>query len=155
MGSPFFLTVGSAIVGLLVLVAGYFGQRAWTEHRDRDPELPDADREYHERQVRRRLLGSTVMLAIALAMTLGLAINPRTGHAEARVWGLAWLAVFLLVCVLLVLAGLDWASIRVYALRHRRALVQERLEALLDERRRLAKGGEYPAKPLGNGPVDD
>jgi uncharacterized membrane protein len=147
MQFPLYVTVGSVIAASLVVLALGFGYRIWVERSRRDPALPVQDRTFFERQDRRRLAGSVLMLAIASSMGLGLALSPPTTRAEARTWGIAWLAASLFVCVLLVLAMVDWLAIRVYANRHRRALFRERLDALHAESQRLGmRNGEEPGR---------
>jgi hypothetical protein len=153
MPSGVYLGLGYTLVATLVSLALGFGVWQWLERHRRAPDLPDADRHHFARQDARRLSGSMLMLAIAFGMALGLGLNPRAGRADARLFGIVWLSVFVLLCVLLALAMFDWIATRRYASRHRRALLRERVNALQSERQRLARPRSGPTDPFANGPT--
>jgi hypothetical protein len=131
--------LGFVLAVTLVAVAVGFAYRQWLAGRDRDDNLSDADRVYFASQDVRRLIGSATMFVMALAMSAGLLIQPRAGRTEFRIWVILWIGVLALAGFLLILALVDWYSVRIYAGRHRRALLAERLEAIRTERRRLAE----------------
>lgn len=138
---------GFLLSATLVLLAIAFAYRQWLARRDRDMDLSAADHAYFSHQDVRRLVGSVTMLVMAVGMSLGLVIQPRASRADFRVWALLWIGVLVLACFLLILALVDWYAIRLYAGRHRRALVAERLEAIRAERQRLAQRPNGDASP--------
>jgi hypothetical protein len=124
--------LASVILAVAVIaVAGLLALRQFQERRNRAPDLSEADLLHFTRQDIRRFLGAGVMMLIALAILVGSRINPRVGGRPQR-WLFAgvWLFVFMLITMLLILAARDWLATFTYARRHRRALADERREAL-------------------------
>lgn len=134
------------LAGTVMAVGAVFAVRQWLERRWRPADLPGADARHFARKDVRRLLGSAVMAAIALAIVASTRIDFRAGRAEGRLFAWTWMGILLGVVVLLALALLDWQANRLYARRHRRALAEER-RALLEEIRRHARGNPAPEEP--------
>jgi hypothetical protein len=139
--------VGFLLAAILVVLAGIFGYRQWADRARRGREMSDEDHVHYARQDSRRFAGSVLMVLTALAMAFGLAINPRASLDHARLWILVWFGVLGMVCVMVMLAFLDWIAIQSFAVRHRRALAQERLDALEAERERLVGRRPPSAEP--------
>ena len=146
-------TLGSILAAAVAVIAAGFAFWQWRERRNRASDLSAADLVHYARQDARRFLGSTVMLLIAAGMVFGLRINPRN-RLEGRLFGVVWIGVLALVCVLFALALLDWIAIRAYAGRHRRALIDERLAVIEAERRRLATPPNAGGPSSTPGPSD-
>jgi hypothetical protein len=140
------LALGVALLALL-FAARQLRDRA---RRDDGPALDPFDRAYFRAQDRRRLSSSGLMLLMAAAMVAGLAINPRADRVAAQRFVALWAGVLGGVLVLLVLAMIDWWALRVFAHRHREALVEEARQ--LAEARREAERQTGPHSPgSGNG----
>jgi hypothetical protein len=140
------IMIGLAIAGGLLALAATFAWLQWRERRTRPAALSEADASYFRGKDFRRLVGSLVMALIAVGMFAGLTLNPRD-RLQRGGWATAWIGVLSLVPVLLILALGDWIALRRYAIRHRRALEQER-HAVADQLRRLER--QPPdGEPLG------
>ena len=141
------ISIGVAVVAAVLAI------RQWHERRNRDPDLSEADAVHFARQDRRRGLGVVVMMLLAIGLSVGSRIMPRVGVRANPLFMETWLGVFLLVLILLVLAMLDWLATRLYARRHRQAMIRERLEILRDEAklRREIEGRDNHAGHIGNG----
>jgi hypothetical protein len=135
------------VIGVIV-VAALLAVRQWYERRHRETGLSDADARHFARQDFRRAVVGVVLVLLAL----GVAVGSQLKHLVAgrpNAWFLGvWLAVIGLILVVVWLALLDWIGTWLYARRHRRALIRERIEFLRSERRRRAYRGN------GQGPSD-
>ncbi len=145
-------TVGLAIAAAVLALACFFLYRQWVEIRKRETDLTEADRVYFTRKDSRRLLGSILMMLVSVGMTAGVIVNPYRNRASGRLFGYIWLGVASLVCMLMVLAMIDWLANRDYALRHRRELINERKAILEAELRHRALARER--RNGTNGTVD-
>lgn len=136
------LMPGLALAVGVIVVALILGIRNETERLRRSGDLSEADARHFRRQdSRRRRVGILLALTGGLMIT-GLLMRPRTADL-ARLWGVIWLAVGVVVILTTILAVIDWFAIQAYANRGRRRLVRERLEAIQAERQRL-RGDEPP-----------
>lgn len=144
-GSVEGLAIGA---GVLVLSA-LFAWRGRVERSRRDDTLNEVDRSYFAHKDRRRAVGTALLSLIGAGMIAGSRIDYRASRAAGR-WFLAvWLGVGVLLIASLVLAMADWVANRRYALRLRRALLEERRSLVADELRRRAygtngRGAEHP-----------
>ncbi len=154
-GSRTGLTEGRVIASAVLLIAATFAYRQWAERARRSVELSEADRAHFARKDRRRLLGSFLMGLVSLGMFVGLSLMPTkpVDRASGKLFAWVWIGVIGLVFVLLTLALIDWLANRAYALRHRRALIEERravLEAEVRRRRAGSSNGQSaPGDPIG------
>jgi Zn-dependent protease with chaperone function len=139
-GSPAGLALGSSVVVLSVI----FSFLQLHQKRTREEELSDEDSSHFFYQDRRRWQVAGLLMAIGMLMIVGSSFAP-WDRASGRAWGLIWLGVSGLVMILLLLAIRDWLSVRSYAGRLRREFLAERLEALRDERNRLANRDRGPS----------
>jgi hypothetical protein len=128
-----------AVAGLALWFAGH----QWAERRRRPLDLSAEDTAYFRGKDHRRLAGSVLMGTIAVAMAVGLWIDPRSGAEAARTWVASWSTVLSLLLVLLVLALWDWLALHAYARRHRSALLRER-EVLMNDLLRLGRESRTP-----------
>jgi hypothetical protein len=132
-------------LGLLALAA-FFGYRQWVEIRAREQDLDAPDRDYFARKDRRRLAGSAIMAVMSTLMLVSARVDARKSPAHGRLWGWLWLLVLVLVIALLVLAFFDWRANTRYAIRHRRALLDEQRDYLAS----LKRGGRTSLPPTGS-----
>ncbi len=132
-GSSVGIMLGSSVV-VLSIIFSYLQSR---EKRNRDVELSDEDSVHYIHQDRRRWQVAGFLMAVGVLMILGNGFEP-WDRESGRAWGLIWLTVSALVMVVLFLAIRDWLSVRSYAGRLRREFLAERLQALRQERNRLA-----------------
>jgi hypothetical protein len=137
---------GLALVGALIVLAVGFAALQWRERRHRPADQSPADTAYFARKDAGRLGGSLLMLLVAVAMAVGLRVDPRAGVTQRRVWAVSWLVVMALVLVLLAIALWDWVALRHYARRVRRSLDLERRQAAADLAR-LRRPPESPTSP--------
>lgn len=119
----------------LLLLAAYFTWRQWVEQRSREPGLSNEDIQHFRAKDLRRYAGSAVMTVMAVLVVVSTRINFRRGPAEGRLWAWIWMAVLGLLIVLLVLAFFDWRETTRYAVRHRRALLEEQRDYFASLRR--------------------
>lgn len=138
-GSPLGLAIGAS-VALLSVIFSFLQVR---EKEKRDEDLSDEDAAHFFYQDRRRWQVAGLLMAVGVLMTLGSSFAP-WDRESGRAWGLIWLAVSALVMIVLGLAIRDWFSVRSYAGRLRREFLAERLEALRQERNRLATRDRGP-----------
>jgi hypothetical protein len=125
----------------ITLIAAYLGLRQFYERRSREPDLPEADRDYLLRQDVRRSLGVAVMLILAAGILIGSRIEPRIEGRANLAYLEVWLGVIGLLVMMITLAGLDWLATSRYARRQRRFLAEERTKLLHDVNRESAKMG--------------
>jgi hypothetical protein len=121
----------------VIIVAVVLGARQWRSRQGRTNDLSAVDARHFRRQDVRRLMNSAIMVVIAIGLVAGTRLNPLHGQLERRAFLLVWLAVTILLCVLLILALVDWVATRSYATRQRRALLGELSTSLATELRRL------------------
>jgi hypothetical protein len=157
------LLLALAIGGIAVVL----GVLQWWEHRTRASVMTDLERRYFVLQDIRRAIGIVLLCILAPSIYVGSRLPtrvtdpPHPGATAAdpidgdripsasavhpnRRFLVVWLAVFATVAAVLGLALIDWISTRRYARRQREALIQEKVE-LLVETRRLA--GSRPDRP--------
>ena len=126
----------SLVVAGLVLVSGLFlGWRQWREYQTRPKDLSQLDENHFGRQDIRRMLGTIVLLFIALGIVLGGRMPAKWGGQANLKFVQLWAGVAFLIVVLLILAMLDWFSTRLYARRHRQRLTNEGLSIVEAELR--------------------
>ncbi len=133
--------IPSASVGLaagLCLIALFLGLREWYERNARDPDLSPADTRHFRHQDLRRRLGVGVLLAIAVLALAGSRVEPRAAGRANVLFVALWFLVMTLILVLLGLALADLLATRAYALRHRRQMLRESIEALRRQVRQAA-----------------
>jgi hypothetical protein len=141
-----FLSIGVAAVAALLFLL------VWNDRGHRHPELPPDDAEHFARQDVRRVVGTVVMLLLSAAIYFGSRIPPRAADRANPLFVQIWLGTFLLIFFLLVLGLLDWQATRLYARRHRQAIVRERIELLKEELKHQAfrtNGREHPEGHAG------
>lgn len=137
------LSIGVAVVAVLLFLL------VWSDRSRRDAELSADDREHFARQDVRRVVGTVVMLLLSAAVYFGSRIPPKAAERANPLFLQIWLGAFLLIFFLLVLGIIDWHATRLYARRHRQAMVRERLELLKEELKYRAFHGN------GRGAPDD
>jgi hypothetical protein len=119
-----------ALAAGVTLVAMFLGLRQWYERNTRETDLSEADCSHFTRQDWRRGLGVGVMFVLALILLVGSYLEPKV-RGKANVLFLeVWIIVLVLLVVLLLLATLDWVATRLYASRHRDALLREQTHSL-------------------------
>jgi hypothetical protein len=134
-------TASMALAMGVMVVAAALALRQRHERRHREADLSDDDARHFARQDWRRATVGVVMVLLALGVAFGSRLEPRL-FGKANPWFLAiWLGIFLLLILLLWLAMLDWIATWIYARRHRRAMLRERLQFLRDEQRRRSYRG--------------
>jgi len=125
--------IPSASFGLaagLCLIALFLALREWYERKAREPVLSPADNRHFWHQDMRRRLGVGVLLAIAVLALAGSRIEPRAAGRANVLFVALWFLVLTLILVLLGLALADLLATRAYALRHRRQMLRESIEAI-------------------------
>jgi hypothetical protein len=132
-GSPIGMALGASVAVLSV----FFMFLQLRQRRVREERHSEEDASYFFFRDRRRWQVAGVLMAIGALMIAGSGFTPWDRNS-GRAWGLIWLGVSGLVMVLLSLAIRDWVSVRSYTGRLRREFLAERLEALRQERVRLA-----------------
>jgi uncharacterized membrane protein len=156
---------GVALVVVLVTLAGYFGWRQVQALRSlRQPgDLSPEDRRYVYNQAARRLVGSALMLALAVLLASAFFLEgpanmllaereaaiergeqPRLDASQRDFWNtyrIHWLIILLILFVIIILAGWDYFAIRRFGLRHyrqiqegRRAMIENELARLRSQR---------------------
>lgn len=138
-GSPIGLALGSGVVVLSIV----FSVLQVRGTRLRADELSAEDSSHFFLQDRRRWQVAGLLMAVGVLMIVGSGFEP-WDRQSGRAWGLIWLSVSSLVMIVLLLAIRDWISVRSYAGRLRREFLAERLEALRQERNRLANRDRGP-----------
>jgi hypothetical protein len=132
---------------LLVLIASALTYWLARERRHRDPVLSGPDANHFLRQDFRRGLVSFLLVLLAIGIVVGSRVEHRDGGRMNPRFVLIWLGVFVTIAFLLLLALFDWLSTRLYARRHFRALVRERLKILREEIRQGSTPDEDGAGP--------
>ena len=133
--------IPSASVGLaagLCLIALFLGLREWYERKAREPNLSPADNLHFRHQDLRRRLGVGVLLAIAVLALAGSRVEPRAAGRANVLFVALWFLVMTLILLLLGLALADLLATRAYALRHRRQMLRESIEAIRRQARQAA-----------------
>ncbi len=133
--------IPSASVGLaagLCLIALFLGLREWYERKARSSDLSPADYRHFWHQDMRRGLGVGVLLAIAVLALAGSRIEPRAAGRANVLFVALWFLVLTLIIVLLGLALADLLATRAYALRQRRQMLRESMEAIRHQTRQAA-----------------
>jgi hypothetical protein len=128
-------TASIAMAVGLCLIALFLGLRQWFERRARPESTSREDRTYFANQDVRRNLGVGNLVAIALLIGAGSYVPPRVAGRANLLFVILWMTVLALILVLLVLALLDLAATRSYALRHRREMIQESIDAIRHDAR--------------------
>jgi hypothetical protein len=148
---PSQIIFGGVMVGLLLVLAGFFGWRQVRTLRQlrHGDSQPAEDQRYARNQAWRRLVCSACMVLLAGFLAGGLffleapaeeyarqrAAAPADGGPPpwteeqrnfARLYGWYWLSALLVLLVMLVLAGFDIRAIRRYGQRHHRKLQEDR-----------------------------
>lgn len=100
------------------------------ERSMRGDEMSEADRIHFSRQDMRRNVGLAILFVLAQGIAISPRVDQRVGGRPNIVFLLMWLAIFVLLLVLLLLAFLDLAATRLYAKRHRDAILRERTDLL-------------------------
>jgi len=96
----------------------------------RDEEMSEADRIHFSRQDVRRNAGLAILFLLAQGIAISPRLDPRARGRPNILFLLLWLAIFILLLVLLFLAFFDMAATRLYAKRHRDAILRERTDLL-------------------------
>ena len=123
-------TASLAMAVGLCLIALFLGLRQWFEWRARPESISPEDRAYFANQDIRRNLGVGTMLAIALLIGAGPYVPPRVGGRVNLLFVILWMTVLALILVLLGFALLDLAATRSYAMRQRREMIRESIDAI-------------------------
>ncbi len=140
-------------LGLAAAAVALVGwQLAERRHRGASPSEADRDH-FRGQDARRRVVAGSVSL-LAAGVYLGSRIPYRREGRPNLAFLQTWLAVFLLIMLLLVLALLDWLATRRYARRHRDAIVREGMEILRDKMRARRPEGERPGLSGGRNGFD-
>lgn len=140
------LALGLAAVAV-ALVAWQFADR---RHRGDSPS--EADRAHFRGQDARRWIVAGAVTLLAAGVYLGSHLPYRRDGRPNLAFLETWLAVFLLILLLIVLAFLDWLATRRFARRHRGAIVREGMEIIRDEiRARQAQARRPPQSEGKNG----
>ncbi len=126
-------------IGILVVVALLLAW-LWYERRLRGFDLSEQDAAHFASQDLRRSVVALLLGAVGLGIFADSWIEPRIGGHTNPLFLLNWLAVFILLCALPVLAVLDWLATRRYARRHFNALARERMDILREELRARSYG---------------
>jgi len=114
----------------LCLIALFLGLRQWYEQRARPESISLEDRAYFAKQDLRRNLGVGTLVAIALLIGAGPYVPPRVGGRVNLLFVILWMTVLTLILVLLIFALLDLAATRSYAMRQRREMIRESIDAI-------------------------
>jgi hypothetical protein len=131
----------------LILLGLAFATRVWQETLRHSTRPEDPDRRYYRSRWIRRSVGAALLVAIGVAMIVlsGVEKPANVGQARQAVWG--WIAVLGLLVALLITAALDWAANTRYAMRQRRALLDDQRKTLaelaLRKRARRQRGSSF------------
>lgn len=124
-------------VGVLA-VALALGGWHWADLRRPSASGSDDEAAHRAFQTTRRWAMSGVMALLAALIFVGSRTGHRVGDRPNPVFIGVWLAVSALVVLLLILAAVDWLSIRRLARRQRSEIVREGMELLKQELRERA-----------------
>jgi uncharacterized membrane protein len=133
----------------LSLIATFLGLRQWYEQRARPTPLPPADAEHYARQDRRRWAGVVALGAISICALLGSRTSSRVDGKGNPAFVLIWVGVLGLILVLMVLAMTDWMATRRLALRHRKQLLRDSIDAIRRDRDGKENRPSPPAQDEG------
>jgi len=128
-GSAGVIVSGVLAVGVLIVA----GLLTWKQHLDRQRRPPSddpLDARYYARQDRRRYRGAVILALVALGVGIGSRIDIRADRESRILFLIVWMAVFLLLIQLLLMAFLDLWSTRRFARRKRRQIAEERRKEL-------------------------
>ncbi len=134
----------SVTTASMALAVGIFsvavGLLLWLrlERSNRGENLSEADLKYFARQDVRRNLGLGILLLLAQGFAISPQVERRVAGRPSLLFLAMWLVIFALVLFLLTLAFLDMMATRVYAKRHREAILRER-RALVSEIEQIAQ----------------
>jgi hypothetical protein len=155
------IVFGVALIVVLVGIAGYFAWRQWRTLRSLRGEhnLSPEDFTYTRRQAWRRLLGSLLMVLLAVLLGISFLLEGpanelvRQGEANQaqgvtrqlspeqahffNVYRTFWLIFLLLLLAMIVLAAIDYFAIRRYGQRHYRQIQEDRRAMIEGELTRL------------------
>ena len=135
----------------LCLIALFLGLRQWYERRARSESMSPEDRAFFANQDMRRNLGVGTMVAIALLIGAGSYVPPRVGGRVNLLFVILWMTVLALILVLLILALLDLAATRSYAMRQRREMIRESIDAIRQDAHQATPApAETTANPNGS-----
>jgi magnesium-transporting ATPase (P-type) len=147
-------TSSLVLSSFVVLITFLLGWKEWSDRRDRNLELSREDARHFGHQNTRRSIGLAVMGLLAVGLVTGSRIPSKIGLKANPLFLGVWFAVFLLILLLLTLAMIDWLALRIFARRHRNAMLRERLEILREESRlrkaRQGDGNGHSEGPLGD-----
>lgn len=157
------IVFGSVLVGVLLLLSGYYGRRQFVAlRRLRNETLPGEEARHERAKAVRRLVSCGLLLVLGLLLAGALmwpepalqsildqyqgVADPEYTDAEKqtiRLWGGAWIAILVLLLIVVGLAAADLWSTRGHALRQfrklqadRRAMIQRQTGRLREERDR-------------------
>ena len=122
----------------VTMIAAFLGLRQWYERQGRGELDGPEEAAFFRRQDVRRWLGVGVMLALAVEVFFGAAVQPRVGGRGNPRFVVVWLVVLSLIVVMLGLALADWLATGTYGLRKRKAIFREQMEELRETIRQRA-----------------
>jgi hypothetical protein len=133
---------GVLLIATLVALSGVYGWRQVRMLRRlrAGTELSADEARWRRGQAWRRLVGSGLTAILAGLLAVALALNNRPAEqivAEGResflIWGVAWLAVLLMLMVVVLLAALDLWSTRRFTVQQLRRIQDERRAVIQEE----------------------
>jgi hypothetical protein len=166
---PWYQTIfGGVLVVVLVGLSAYFGRLQFLELRKLRQNanvLPDEEIRYERRKAYRRLVSSALMMVLAVLLVVlltyelpaqqivneidekqkALAVDKvqltDEQRAFARTWGWTWMSFLVVLMAVIVLAGIDLMSTRLYAIRQfrklhadRRAMIERQAQRMRQQR---------------------
>jgi hypothetical protein len=158
---PWYQTLfGAVLVVVLVGLAVYFGRLQFLELRrlrEMRDLLPDEEMRYERQKAYRRLISSALLLVLGILLIVLLTYeHPAQRIAEERealpdksvrfteeqteflrTWGWTWISFLLVLMAVIVLAGIDLMSTRLYAIRQFRKLQADRRAMIERETQRM------------------
>ncbi len=158
---PWYQTLfGAVLVVVLVGLSVYFGRLQFLELRrlrEMRDFLPVEEMQYERRKAYRRLISSALLLVLGILLIVLLTYeHPAQTIAEERkalpdksipfteeqaeflrTWGWTWIGFLLVLMAVIVLAGIDLMSTRLYAIRQFRKLQADRRAMIERETQRM------------------